>query len=392
MSSKQCLESTQASKRLSIYSFGSNSKCQLSQPGGSDLYIPTLVPAAVRFSSKPADKVIIRSNGNHTLLLYGGYVYCTGDNTYGQCFQPTDIDLLETFKEVPLSIWTTIESSPCFISAGWEFSMIVVDQKSSSGIDAEQKILVAGYGPKGELGLGKGRLLAKSPETIPEFPPTGRRIIDVASGIAHTVFLLDDGTLWGVGHSRKGQLGKIPGVQKCSWNVVQIEIENYLPAKISCGRDFTAMIDRHGKIQILLDVTMDNFGIIDSIKSASLDKTRLWKDFQTGWTSIHVLLDSGKIISWGSNSHGQFMPTGVPKVLQMACGSEHTIALCVDRKIYAWGWGEHGNCGNTVNKSLGLVDICTATVVHELPLVSSTSDLGAGCATSWIVERTNLNF
>ena len=40
------------------------------------------------------------------------------------------------------------------------------------------------------------------------------------------------------------------------------------------------------------------------------------------------------------------------KIIQIACGSEHSFAVTAGGDLYSWGWGEHGNLGHgtTTNK------------------------------------------
>ena len=33
------------------------------------------------------------------------------------------------------------------------------------------------------------------------------------------------------------------------------------------------------------------------------------------------------------------------RVVQVACGAAHTVALAEDSKVYAWGWGNYGQLG-----------------------------------------------
>ena len=39
------------------------------------------------------------------------------------------------------------------------------------------------------------------------------------------------------------------------------------------------------------------------------------------------------------------------KIVQIACGSEHSLAVTAGGNLYSWGWGEHGNLGHGTTKS-----------------------------------------
>ena len=77
---------------------------------------------------------------------------------------------------------------------------------------------------------------------------------------------------------------------------------------------------------------------------------------------------SGAIFSWGRSDMGQLgigesmlpqqdgiavfkitMPNAHKrenKIVQISCGSEHSMAVTSGGDLYSWGWGEHGNLGH----------------------------------------------
>ena len=113
-----------------------------------------------------------------------------------------------------------------------------------------------------------------------------------------------------------------------------------------------------------------------------------------GWSHAVALDDKGCVWAWGSNRYGQcgqpiksdqatdsatvqhtqdshgshiksndtrelitqptqILAPNMQCVWQVSAGSEHSAALTVDGKVFAWGWGEHGQLGvgNTHNMS-----------------------------------------
>lgn len=75
--------------------------------------------------------------------------------------------------------------------------------------------------------------------------------------------------------------------------------------------------------------------------------------------NVHILADDGKVINWGRNTYGQLgcheyqrslswkpqIMDNIENVTQLAVGSEHNIAVLDTGRIVSWGWNEHGNCG-----------------------------------------------
>jgi protein ATS1 len=107
--------------------------------------------------------------------------------------------------------------------------------------------------------------------------------------------------------------------------------------------------------------------------------------------------DVVSVRSWGRDDHGQLAPAGLPAVRAIAAGSEHALALTRDskRRLLAWGWGEHGNCGEAIDARGDVKGRW-----NEIPLPGRRSSgnsssggvnadvgavvIGAGCASSWV--------
>ncbi|KAK9235972.1 regulator of chromosome condensation 1/beta-lactamase-inhibitor protein II [Lipomyces kononenkoae] len=363
------------SRTFSLFSFGSNAHCQLSHSSAEDIDEPTRVAVSLP-SPVSGDDVAVSSNGNHTLLLISGQVYATGDNTYGQCFvspSSTGTRRLSTFHKIDNACFG---GRPRFIAAGWDFSVVI------TSLSTHDEIYVAGHGPRGQLGIDESITVALTPQHIRDFPPLGRRVRQICAGMGHAVVLLDDGSVYGWGQSRKGQLGPANTLSVACWTPTRVDFCNddgFVPAKLVCGREFSAAIDTAGKV-IVLHSGKDIHGIRNV---PGPETVAGWTDFQSGWTTLHVLLDSGDVVSWGNNSHCQHVPkeaATLPFFVRISCGSEHTLALGRHGKVYAWGWGEHGNCGRLEGDEVN--------VRRARPVFGADANeivyLGAGCATSWI--------
>ncbi|KAK7207339.1 regulator of chromosome condensation 1/beta-lactamase-inhibitor protein II [Myxozyma melibiosi] len=373
---------------MALLSFGSNSCCQLSHVSAEDLYLPTRVPVRELPLSKTTE---IRSNGNHTLLFdrSTNQLFAAGDNAAGQCCVGPEFgaSCLSVFKEVQPSVFDPQENwIPEYVAAGWEFSVIVATHRET----CEQAIFVAGAGSKGELALGSDMRSAPVPVRVDaaELLDGGRRrIVQISAGLAHVVVLLDDFSVWGWGSCRKGQLGSANSALKCAYVPVRVVDGERLsdwfrPVKVVCGREFTGLIDAEGRVVVLMDnlsKNSDRHGIVRDVPPAKQVGSD-WKDFQCGWSTLHVLLGTGQILSWGNNSHMQHAPADAPEAELMACGSEHTLVYSRREGVFAWGWGEHGNCGDSVDRASGDVNVGRAAKVYE----GDVGFLGAGCATSWI--------
>lgn len=74
-----------------------------------------------------------------------------------------------------------------------------------------------------------------------------------------------------------------------------------------------------------------------------------------------ALTEQGQLWSWGANSNyelgrgnkvGGWQPKAIPslenvRIVQIACGGYHSLALTEDGKVLSWGYGGHGQLGHS---------------------------------------------
>lgn len=346
-----------------LHAFGSNARGQLSLGHLDDAHTPTPCTVPSPFPTTPPSKIV--AGGNHSVLLFpNGTIFAAGDNTHNQCCLPsTSSPSLTAFHPIPAPTphhWKRV-------SAGWNFSVLVSD---------DDRCFASGEGAKGELGLGGGRHSALL-EEIPNFPPAGTGVLGVTSGMAHTLVVLGNGEVWGWGAGRKGQLGepRLPAVSSPRRIGVGFEV-----GRAECGREFSVLVDKHPSGRIVF-LGNDKYGIEAPL--SALVGVRI-SDIQASWNGVYILESSGILHAWGKNDRGQLPPSGLCNVQEIAVGSEHVLATHGDRdtdekRLVAWGWGEHGNCGrpgggNVVGEAFEL----------KFPGRKNVTRIGAGCATSWV--------
>ncbi|KAI9873972.1 MAG: hypothetical protein M1830_010341 [Pleopsidium flavum] len=192
----------------------------------------------------------------------------------------------------------------------------------------------------------------------------------------HTVVVLSNGEVYGWGNGRKGQLGKPAGVV---WSPRKVENIPFKAFRAVCGREFTYVVGSPDAGHHVI-LGFEKWNVI----SNAPPRVENWKDVSASWGSIFVLSHDGSLTSWGRDDHGQLPGTSLPKLSMIAAGSEHCLALTVEGKILAWGWGEHGNCGSLKEQEGNAEDR-----VNEMEIESDqglqVKLIEAGCATSWIM-------
>jgi protein ATS1 len=371
----------------------------------------------------------IVAGGNHTVILFeNGAVYAAGSNENGKCGQFTTIpapttptlaegDDGEKSNSNNNMAMSTLKSRPSAspllrfhrivfrfgdgkhgkvidrftaVSAAWDSTILVASSSSSSSssthcnMDVEDRddLYILGTGPKGELGLGESHTdTSTGPLKMQGFPLLGQRMVSISSGISHTAAVLSDGSVYGWGASRKGQLGDGATKNKHVWTPQRIEDIDFYASYVTCGREFTIVIGlRDGKSAYKI-LGMDRWDLISGApRTININGSRI----ASSWHGIYIHEENQSITAWGRNDRGQLPPLNLPPILRIAPGSEHIVILTVDQKVAAFGWGEHGNCGPQVDAQ-GNVRGTWNEIPLRLDFLNHIADVGAGCATSFII-------
>ena len=343
-----------------VLSFGSNGCGQLGIGHLKDVSEPKEVK--LPSETNGCSVVSIAAGGNHTIILFSdGHAYASGENSDGRCSLATHAHMSKDMVRVGFPDRIDIsEERIRFCSATWEATTFVSE---------DGKIYSSGTGNKGELGLGEAVTQARIPHLIRDFPPTGTKVQDITSCMGHTVAILSDGTAFGWGNGRKGQLG-LPACNR--WTPHVIDGIPFKAHSVACGREFSIIFAEPSKGYYAF-FGLDKYGIQNSLPT----KLPYWTLISAGWSAIYVLLSDGQVISSGRNDHNQLLPKHSRAFSDIAAGSEHVLAKTVDGKILGRGWGEHGNCGDANGQ-----DNQSWT---NIPVLGRVSGLVGGCATSWIV-------
>jgi alpha-tubulin suppressor-like RCC1 family protein len=101
-----------------------------------------------------------------------------------------------------------------------------------------------------------------------------------------------------------------------------------------------------------------------------------------GATHTMAVTTEGKVLTWGSNHHGQLgrpdlayaalpMTVAFPEAIQsVAAGMHFSLALAESGNVYAWGWNSHGQ--------LGLNDSADRGVPARVPGLERVRSIAAG--------------
>lgn len=185
------------------------------------------------------------------------------------------------------------------------------------------------------------------------------KVRQIAAGYSHTVALKEDGTVWvwdsenyDYRHDEsakdKTHPVKVKGIDKVT--------------KIVAGEHHTVALKEDGTVWVWGD---NNYGLLgNEIKAESISKPIKVKglekvmDIATGDNHIVALKENGTVWAWGSNGYGQLgdgtkinsskpmQVQGINEVTQVAAGEAHTVALKADGTVWSWGHNNIGQLGD----------------------------------------------
>ncbi|KAI0923703.1 hypothetical protein AcV5_009178 [Taiwanofungus camphoratus] len=227
----------------------------------------------------------------------------------------------------------------------------------------------------------------------------------------HVVALDVDGVAWLFGRNERAALG-VAGIQAISENAPRRLTAQELGAQkgtrfihAACGRGHTLLVGSGGQ---LWSAGVNNMGQcghpvcaeVPSFKPVHAPKHAGVKErvvkAAAGVTFSLVLTESGKVFSFGCGEHGQLGngKTGehivtagktafdietepIPvkglddkKIVQIACGQQHSVALDIDGLVYVWGY--NGYC------RLGLGNQQDVLIPKPVPQFAGPNELTMG--------------
>ncbi|XP_052020470.1 probable E3 ubiquitin-protein ligase HERC4 isoform X2 [Apodemus sylvaticus] len=223
-------------------------------------------------------------------------------------------------------------------------------------------MLCWGNASYGQLGLGGiDEEIVLEPRKSDFF--INKKVRDVGCGLRHTVFVLDDGTVYTCGCNDLGQLGHEKSRKKPE-QVVALDAQNIVA--VSCGEAHTLALNDKGQVyawgldsdgQLGLQGSEECIRVPRNIKSLS--------DIQIvqvacGYYHSLALSKASEVFCWGQNKYGQLglgidcqkqtspqlikSLLGIP-FMQVAAGGAHSFVLTLSGAIFGWGRNKFGQLG-----------------------------------------------
>lgn len=225
-----------------------------------------------------------------------------------------------------------------------------------AGIKLDGSLWSWGYNSEGQLGNG-----SSEQNNVPLTKMgTDNNWKSVSTGIAHTMAIKTDGTLWGTGRNSWGQLGI--GTNEDISTLVQIGNDSDW-VSVYCKVNITFAIKTNGT---LWACGSNNFGqlgdgtTIDRNIFTQIGTDTDWKMAMPSYNHTVAVKTNGTLWTWGVNTYGQLgngttgHDTGVTSPIQIGtstdwsfvdAGVTSSLGLKTDGTLWSWGFVGSGELG-----------------------------------------------
>ena len=321
--------------------------------------------------------------GNDLVLQWAdNKAYTWGSNSLGQLGN-TD----STSSSVPLAVTTSD------VLADKTFVSIAVGSSHSVALCSDGTVATWGNNTYGQLGDGTNNN-SNVPVAVTRSSGTAlynKTVVAVAAGFNHSLALCSDGTVAAWGFNSSGQLGNsnttssnVPvavtrsnGTALYNKTVVAIAA-GYNHSLARCADGAVATWGNNAYGQLGNNTTSNSNVPVNITTSGELNGRTVL--FLVGGSDHSIgLCSDGSLVSWGRNNYGQLgndslINSGLPVVVDasdvlagkvitaIATGGWHTLALCSDGTLAAFGRNNNGQLGNnSATDSSVPVRVVTAT-------------------------------
>jgi alpha-tubulin suppressor-like RCC1 family protein len=194
------------------------------------------------------------------------------------------------------------------VAAGLEHTVLLMENGDLRGMGANGR---------GQLGTGYTQASQTSPITIATGltgSPNNKTIIAIAAGSDHTLFLADDGTLWATGYNYRGQLGNNSTVAVNTPVQVATGVST-APGSIGAAGHRSYFIKADGSLWAMGDNANSMLG-----------------DGTTTHRSVPV----------------EIVPAGSPAVTSISAATNHTMFTKADGSLWGMGSNGYGQIGQDI--------------------------------------------
>ncbi|MCX6864874.1 MAG: cadherin-like beta sandwich domain-containing protein, partial [Verrucomicrobia bacterium] len=294
---------------------------------------------------------------------------------------------------------TVIATAPVLVSrtgvlAGKTVMAVAAGYEHSLALCSDGTLAAWGSDFYGQLGNSSGNNSSSVPVLVDRTGVlAGKTVMAIAAGNSHNLALCEDGTLAAWGDNAYGTLGN--NSTTIGYVPVLVDRTGVLAGKtvigIAAGNSHSLALCSDGTMAAWGTGSggqLGNASTSDSYVPVLVDRTgalsgKTVTAIATGNSHNLALCADGTLVAWGNNSIGQLgnnsttnsnVPVVVDRsgvlagktVLAVSAGASHSLAVCADGTLAAWGLNSNGQLGNN------------STTQSNVPVAVTTSGLGTG--------------
>ncbi len=202
---------------------------------------------------------------------------------------------------------------------------------------------------------------------------SGRTVVSIACGAYFSGVVLDNGEVWMTGAGNGGKTGQGGTGNRNTFAAVS-NISN--ATDIACGYHHTLVLTSAGKVKTWGWNHSDDHGVLGvGIAYATVEQVTSVQTDDSLNSGTNTLDASGHINIQGASStypgDGNYTAR---TVVQVGCGGYHNIVLLDDGKVLTWGANTKGQLGNGNTTSIGF----TSNWEPGVPVSSGVTQIAAG--------------
>ena len=362
-------------RTTNVWAWGENASGQL----GNGSTVNSSVPVAVLRSGVLAGKTVIAvaaGNDHSVALCSDGTLAAWGFGSNGELGNNSTVN-----SSVPVLV------SVAGVLAGKSVTAIAVGNNHAVALCSDGSLAAWGFNVDGRLGNGSTVNSSVPVAVLRSGVLAGKTVTKIAAGAGHTLVLCSDGTLAAWGYNPNGQVGN--NSMTTTQVPVLVNQSGVLAGKtviaiaagdshslVICSDGTLAAWGRNDKGQLGNGSTTDSAMPVLVNRSGVLEGKTVTAMAGGGLHTVAVCSD-GTLAAWGDNTTGQLgnnsidnssvpvqvlvPPFAAHLPVAVGGGNDHSLALCSDGTLVAWGANTHGQLGSG-NTTASLIPVLVSTV------------------------------
>ncbi|XP_074248067.1 X-linked retinitis pigmentosa GTPase regulator isoform X9 [Saimiri boliviensis] len=228
----------------------------------------------------------------------------------------------------------------------------------SAVVTGNNKLYVFGSNNWGQLGLGSKSAVSK-PTCVKALKPEKVKL--AACGRNHTLVSTEGGNVYATGGNDEGQLGLGDTEERTTFHLISFFTPQHKIKQLSAGSNTSAALTEDGRLFMWGDNSEGQIGLPDMPNACVPHQVTTGKP--VSWISCgyyhSAFVTNGELYIFGEPENGklglpyellsnhripQLVPEIPEKVIQVACGGEHSVVL-TENDLYTFGLGKFGQLG-----------------------------------------------